>query len=91
MEALRIITEEHQNLWRIATTLDVVADEVTAGQHVDPAFFASVFDYIEHFMDACNTFLQMAFNVLYSRLFRLFLFCPVMRLPQVLFADDFGI
>lgn len=54
MEALRIITEEHQNLWRIATTLDVVADEVAAGQHVDPAFFASVFDYIEHFMDACH-------------------------------------
>ena len=26
MEALRIITEEHQNLWRIAITLDQVAD-----------------------------------------------------------------
>ena len=31
MEALRIITEEHQNLWRIATTLDMVADEIDAG------------------------------------------------------------
>ena len=34
MEALRIITEEHQNLWRIATTLDMVADEIDGGGHV---------------------------------------------------------
>ena len=27
MEALRIITEEHQNLWRIASTIDLVADD----------------------------------------------------------------
>ena len=31
MESLRIITEEHQNLWRIATTLDMVADEIDGG------------------------------------------------------------
>jgi len=54
MEALRIITEEHQNLWRVAVTLDLVADEMEAGEPVDPAFFHSVFDYIEHFMDACH-------------------------------------
>ncbi len=54
MEALRIITEEHQNLWRIAITLDQVADEVDAGGKVDPAFFASIFDYIEQFMDGCH-------------------------------------
>jgi len=54
MEALRIITEEHQDLWRIAVTLDLVAGEMEAGEPVDPAFFHSVFDYIEHFMDACH-------------------------------------
>ena len=54
MEALRIITEEHQNLWRVAVTLDLVAGEMEAGEPVDPAFFHSVFDYIEHFMDACH-------------------------------------
>lgn len=54
MEALRIITEEHQNLWRVAVTLDLVAGEMDAGEPVDPAFFHSVFDYIEHFMDACH-------------------------------------
>ena len=54
MEALRIITEEHQNLWRIAITLDQVADEVDAGAKVDPAFFGSIFDYIEQFMDGCH-------------------------------------
>ncbi|PKO89245.1 MAG: ABC transporter [Betaproteobacteria bacterium HGW-Betaproteobacteria-10] len=54
MEALRIITEEHQNLWRIATTIDLVADEMESGSRVDPAFFTAIFDYIEQFMDACH-------------------------------------
>ena len=51
MESLRIITEEHQNLWRIATTLDLVADEIDQGGKVEAPFFTSVFDYIEQFMD----------------------------------------
>ena len=54
MESLRIITEEHQNLWRIATTIDLVADEIDAGGKVDPAFFNSVFDYIEQFVDRAH-------------------------------------
>ena len=54
MEALRIITEEHQNLWRIATTIDQVADEMEAGSPADAAFFDSVFDYIDQFMDGCH-------------------------------------
>ena len=54
MEALRVISEDHRNLWRIAATIDLVADEMAAGSPVDPAFFTSIFDYIEHFMDACH-------------------------------------
>ena len=54
MESLRIITEEHQNLWRIATTMDLVADEIDGGSPVDPAFFHSVFDYIEQFVDRAH-------------------------------------
>src|SRR6185369_9533886 len=54
MEALRVISEDHRNLWRIAATIDLVADELAAGAKVDPAFFNSVFDYIEQFMDACH-------------------------------------
>ena len=54
MEALRIITEEHQNLWRIATTIDQVAGEMESGTPVDPAFFTSIFDYIDQFMDGCH-------------------------------------
>lgn len=54
MESLRIITEEHQNLWRIATTLDMVADEIDAGSKVETPFFTSVFDYIEQFMDRAH-------------------------------------
>jgi branched-chain amino acid transport system ATP-binding protein len=54
MEALRIISEDHRNLWRIVATIDLVADEMAAGSKVDPAFFSSIFDYIEQFMDACH-------------------------------------
>ncbi len=54
MESLRIITEEHQNLWRIATTLDMVADEIDDGGKVEAPFFVSVFDYIEQFMDRAH-------------------------------------
>ena len=54
MEALRIITEEHQNLWRIATTLDMVADEIDGGNKVEAPFFNSVFDYIDQFMDCAH-------------------------------------
>jgi branched-chain amino acid transport system ATP-binding protein len=51
MEALRIISQnEHRNLWRIATTIDQVADEMDAGaaRLIRPSF-TSVFDYIEQF------------------------------------------
>lgn len=51
MQALRIISEEHANLWRLATTIDFVAEEIERGSKVDPAFFQSVFDYIEQFVD----------------------------------------
>ncbi|KAB2967692.1 ATP-binding cassette domain-containing protein [Zoogloea sp.] len=51
MEALRVITEEHQNLWRIAITLDLMADELDAGSTAEPAFYSSVFDYLEQFVD----------------------------------------
>jgi branched-chain amino acid transport system ATP-binding protein len=54
MEALRVISEDHRNLWRIAATIDLVADEMEAGARIDPAFFNSVFDYIEQFMDGCH-------------------------------------
>ena len=54
MEALRIISEEHRNLWRIATTMDMVADEAEAGSKIDPVFFNAIFDYIEEFMDGCH-------------------------------------
>jgi len=61
MEALRIITEEHQNLWRIATTLDMVADEIDAGGKVEVPFFSSVFDYIEQSMDRAHHAKEDAF------------------------------
>ena len=28
MQALRIISEDHSNLWRLTTTIDHVADEI---------------------------------------------------------------
>jgi branched-chain amino acid transport system ATP-binding protein len=54
MEALRIIKDEHRNLWRIAITVDQVIDEMEADGKVDGAFLGSVFDYFEQFMDDCH-------------------------------------
>lgn len=54
MQALDIISEEHRNLWRIAITLDSAAGELENGTCVEPAFFASIFDYVEQFMDGCH-------------------------------------
>jgi len=38
MEALRIISDEHKNFWRMAVTLEQVANELEAGASVAPAF-----------------------------------------------------
>ena len=54
MQALRIISEDHSNLWRLTTTIDHVADEIEEGAPVDPRFFNSVFDYLEHFVDRAH-------------------------------------
>ena len=54
MQALRIISEDHSNLWRLTTTIDHVADEIEEGAPVDPRFFTSVFDYFEHFVDRAH-------------------------------------
>jgi branched-chain amino acid transport system ATP-binding protein len=52
MQALRIISEDHTNLWRLATTIDKIADEIAGGAAVDTQLFQSIFDYLEHFVDA---------------------------------------
>ncbi|TXT41007.1 MAG: branched-chain amino acid transport system ATP-binding protein [Comamonadaceae bacterium] len=51
MDALTLISQDHSNLWRLATTIDQVASEIEHGAAVEQAFFASVFDYIEQFVD----------------------------------------
>jgi len=38
MEALRIISDEHKNFWRIAVTLEHVADEIDQGTALIPPF-----------------------------------------------------
>ena len=54
MEALQIIQEEHRKLWRVAATINLVADEIDEGGKVDEAFFNAVFDYIESFIDTSH-------------------------------------
>ena len=54
MEALRIIKDEHRNLWRLAITLDQIIEEMEQTQKAYPAFIGSVLDYFEHFMDGCH-------------------------------------
>ncbi|MBB1075678.1 ATP-binding cassette domain-containing protein [Rhodoferax sp. 4810] len=59
MDALRIISEDHNNLWRLATTVDQLAGDMEAqakaglqaSQALDTAFFVSVLDYIEQFVE----------------------------------------
>lgn len=51
MDALRIIGQEHGNLWRLATAIEAVATEIDGGRPVDRDFFQAVFDYLEKFVD----------------------------------------
>lgn len=51
MDALRIISEDHNNLWRLATTVDQLATDMESGAPLEAAFFGSVLDYIEQFVE----------------------------------------
>jgi branched-chain amino acid transport system ATP-binding protein len=51
MQALRIISEDHSNMWRLATTMDHVAEDMEGGAPVEVEFFNSALDYIEQFVD----------------------------------------
>jgi len=51
MEALRIIGDEHRNLWRIAVTMDQLRSEIEEGAAADPKLFNAIFDYIDEFID----------------------------------------
>ena len=51
MDALTLISQDHSNLWRLATTVDLLASEIEAGAVVEQAFFNAAFDYIEQFVD----------------------------------------
>lgn len=51
MDALTLISQDHSNLWRLATTVDQVASEIEAGAVIEQPFFNAVFDYIEQFVD----------------------------------------
>jgi branched-chain amino acid transport system ATP-binding protein len=51
MDALTLISQDHSNLWRLATTVDLVASEIEAGAAIEQPFFNAVFDYIEQFVD----------------------------------------
>lgn len=51
MDALTLISQDHSNLWRLATTVDQVASEIEAGAAIEQPFFNAVFDYIERFVD----------------------------------------
>jgi len=51
MDALSIISQEHSNMWRLATTLDQVASDMEAGAPLEAAFFEAALDYISQFVD----------------------------------------
>jgi branched-chain amino acid transport system ATP-binding protein len=51
MDALTLISQDHSNLWRLATTVDQVASDIETGAPIEQLFFNAVFDYIEQFVD----------------------------------------
>jgi branched-chain amino acid transport system ATP-binding protein len=51
MDALRIISEDHNNLWRLATSVDQLAADMESGEPLDVGFFGSIFDYLEQFVE----------------------------------------
>lgn len=51
MDALTIISQEHSNMWRLATTLDQVASDMQAVAPSEIAFFEAAFDYMTQFVD----------------------------------------
>jgi branched-chain amino acid transport system ATP-binding protein len=51
MDALTIISQEHSNMWRLATSLDQVASDMQAGAPLEQAFFEAALDYITQFVD----------------------------------------
>lgn len=51
MDALTIISQEHSNMWRLATTLDQVVSDMQAISPSETAFFEAALDYITQFVD----------------------------------------
>lgn len=51
MDALTLISQEHSNMWRLATTIDQVAGDMEAGAPLETAFFEAALDYIDQFVD----------------------------------------
>ncbi len=51
MDALTLISQEHSNMWRLATTLDQVAGDMQAGAPLEAAFFEAALDYLSQFVD----------------------------------------
>ncbi len=54
MQAIQIIQEEHGKIWRVATTMNLVADEVDQGAALPREFFQAAFNYLEGFVDQCH-------------------------------------
>lgn len=51
LHAYDALRDEHQNLWRIAATMNLIADDLERGEKVERAFFGTLFDYLEAFQN----------------------------------------
>lgn len=51
MDALTLISQEHSNLWRLATALDQVASDMQTGAPLETEFFEAALEYITQFVD----------------------------------------
>ncbi|MDB5742331.1 MAG: Branched-chain amino acid transport ATP-binding protein LivF [Polaromonas sp.] len=51
MDALTLISQEHSNMWRLATSIDQIAGDMQAGAPLETSFFEAALDYIDQFVD----------------------------------------
>ncbi|GAB4217383.1 MAG: hypothetical protein Fur007_19370 [Rhodoferax sp.] len=54
MDALRCISEDHNNLWRLFTTVEHALAQTATAAELDMAFFDAAFDYTAEFVDGLH-------------------------------------
>jgi hemerythrin-like domain-containing protein len=54
MKATQILSQEHQVILRVITTLETAANAAEQGKSIEPSFFYDAADFIKGFADGCH-------------------------------------